>query len=83
MDVLMTIVCNFISSNKIQISFLPYIEGIIIDNPEAIEDLIDLAEEPNKDFIACLIRIVHMPDKIYETFTQDVAVRILVRVFSR
>jgi hypothetical protein len=72
-----------VSSNKVLVSFLPYIEGILIDTPEAIEDLIDISEEPNKDFIACLVRIIHMTDKIYDSFTQDIAVRILVRVFSR
>jgi len=83
MDIMMTIVCNFVSSNKALLSFLPYIEGILIDTPEAIEDLIELSEESGKDFIACLIRIVHMTDKIYDSFTQDIAVRILIRVFSR
>lgn len=83
MDILMVIVCKFVSSNVALSNFLPYVEGILIDTPEAIEDVVDLSEEPGKDLISTLTRIIHMTDNIYSAFIQDISVRILTRIYSK
>jgi len=82
-DILIIIVCRFESANQTLACFLPYIEGILIDTPESVDDLIELSEESGKNIIKCLNRIIHMTDSIYSSFIQDMAVRILTRVYSR
>lgn len=82
-DIMMVIVCKFESANQTLINYLPYIEGILIDTPEAIDDLIELSEESGKNLIACLNRLVNMMGEIFNSFVQDIAVRILTRIYSR
>ena len=82
-DIMMEIICKFESANQTLTNYLPYIEGILIDTPEAIDDLIELSEESGKNIIACLNRIVNMMDNIFNPFIQDIAIRILTRVYSR
>lgn len=82
MQILIHIVCKQEGNKDVLVEFLPYIEGILIDKPSMVENIISISKKTGFNLMKCLLRIVDASEVIYDSFVMDISVRILSRVFS-
>ena len=82
-EILIYIICKLESTKDALTSFLPYIEGILIDRPDEIDEVVNISLRGKNNLIACLLRIIETGDLIYDVFVFDMSVRILTRIFAR
>lgn len=83
LEILIHIVCKQEANKDVLVQFLPYIDGIIIDNPSLIENIIEISNKSGFNLMKCLLRVVSASEVIYDSFVFDMCVRILSKIFSK
>lgn len=83
LQILIHIVCKQEGNKDVLVQFLPYIDGILLDRPQLIDNVISISNKSGFNLMKCLLRIADGSEVIYDSFVLDVCVRILARIFSQ